>query len=67
MRVLSQVLKVVVQIAIVIIVPGGLPAVLVYQYRRLQQRRREAIAFRSDGPKPAPEPVNQETLPESPR
>lgn len=66
MRVLSLMLKVVVQIAIVVIVPGGLPAVLVYQYRRLQKRRRDAIApLTAEAPDRA-ETDGQETLTESP-
>ncbi len=68
MRVLSLMIKIVVQVAIVVVVPGGLPAVLIYQYRRLQKRRQEAIVRRQNpGRSPSPEENADHVIPESPR
>ncbi|HSD11948.1 MAG TPA: hypothetical protein VLC10_00170 [Patescibacteria group bacterium] len=65
MHVLSTVFRVVVQIAIVIVVPGGLPAVLIYQYRRLQKRRRDASLPLQ--PETTPENPDTQPFPESPQ
>jgi hypothetical protein len=65
MHFLSTMFKVALQIAVVLVVPGGLPAVLIYQYRRLQKRRRDAIVE----PRPTRPPAanrNQEVITESP-
>ncbi len=65
MHVLSLMFRVAVQIAIVVFVPGGLPAVRAYQYRRLLNRRREAMTHRTENP-PPPVADGRQAIPESP-
>ncbi len=54
MQILSTVFRIALQIVIVLAVPGGLPAVIIYQYRLYKKRRDAKNPLPADGPLSSP-------------
>ena len=69
MQILSNIFRIALQIVIIMTIPGGLPAVIIYQYRLYKKRRRAQDPLPADGqPFDPPAPTDrsgEQPLPQS--